>query len=122
MLHDERVSYFTLKLWAMDSYFDACRDHAVTQGWSYEQVMGYVSYTFEEGFERPVENLMWQVILLILGGGWNVARYNEMYNVLQGQIAELDLDALLHGVPEEEVAIFLHDLSVLGLTSRLPRK
>jgi hypothetical protein len=44
MLHEERVTYETLKLWALECYYEGCRDHAVMKGWPHEQIMGYVDY------------------------------------------------------------------------------
>ena len=115
MLHKERVTYATLKEWALESYYDGCRDHAVTQGWSHEHVMGYVSYTFEDGFERPVEELMWRVILLVLSGGWHPEWGARARTRISKQLAEVDLSELLSEVPEQEAELFRHDLGTLKL-------
>ncbi len=31
MLHEERVTYEILKSWALECYYEGCRDHAVTK-------------------------------------------------------------------------------------------
>jgi hypothetical protein len=35
---EERITYQTLKVWALDSYFDFCRDSGLVSQWSHEQV------------------------------------------------------------------------------------
>lgn len=74
MLHEKRVPYEQLKSWALDAYYEGCRDHAVNRGWTHEEVLGYVSHAFEDGFDRTIENMMWQVILLVLCGSWGSER------------------------------------------------
>ncbi len=32
MLHEERLTYEALKMWALDCYYEGCRDHAATKG------------------------------------------------------------------------------------------
>jgi len=117
MLHEERLNYETLKSLALDSYFDGCRDFAVMKGWSHEQIIGYVSYTFDEGFERPVEDLMWQVVLLVLSGGW-LPTWEEraLRNIAEG-IEKNGLENLLANVPQEEAEVFKHDLRILKIIS-----
>ncbi|MCB6182928.1 hypothetical protein LIN78_05120 [Leeia sp. TBRC 13508] len=113
MLHEERKTYETLKSWALENYFDGCRDHAVMNGWPHEQIMGYVIYQFEDGFERPIENLMWQVILLVLSGGWHAEWVIQQRQIIFDCIEEHGLDALLAEVPKEEAQTFKHDLKIL---------
>ncbi|MCG3577632.1 hypothetical protein, partial [Ralstonia solanacearum] len=112
---EERISYQTLKEWALDAYYDGCRDHALMQGWSHEQVWGFVSYSFEEGFARPVENLMWHVILLVLSGGWHGEIERNSRGVISTIIVEYGLERLLVDVPVDEVEVFRHDLKILKL-------
>ena len=112
---EHRVEYQTLKGWALESYFDGCRDLAAMKGWPHEQILGYVSYTFEDGFERPVENLMWQVILLVISGGWHEDWCTRQRQKISEQIVKTGLENLLVGVPADEAEVFLHDLDVLKL-------
>ena len=113
MLHEERVTYETLKKWALETYYEGCRDHAVMKGWHHEQIMGYVSYQFESIFERPLEGLMWHVILLVLSGGWykDILAYEQQ--MIRETLAKHGLENLLAGVPQEEAEAFRHDLKVL---------
>jgi hypothetical protein len=115
MLHEERVTYEVLKSWALEAYYEGCRDHAVMKGWPHEQIMGYVSYTFEDGFERPVEDLMWRVILLVLSGGWHKEIEQNIRGKIADQLAEHGLENLLAEVPVEEAEAFRHDLTILKL-------
>jgi hypothetical protein len=84
-------------------------------GWHHEQVMGYVSYTFEDGFERPIEDLMWRVILLVLSGGWHKEIEQNIRREVAAQIAKHGLENLLAGVPTNEAETFRHDLKILKL-------
>ena len=111
---EERVTYQTLKGWALESYYDGCRDLAVMRGWTHEQIIGYVSYTFEDGFERPIEDLMWQVILLVLSGGWHPESCGHRQLIVEA-LAKHGLENLLKDVPADEAAIFRHDLRILKL-------
>lgn len=115
MLHEERVTYGTLKSWALDCYYEGCRDHAVAKGWPHEQIMGYVDYQFENIFERPLESLMWRVILLTLSGGWHPDWDLCARQVITDQIATYGLKTLLTDVPQEEAELFQHDLKILKL-------
>ena len=104
-----------LRLGRLESYFEGCRDHGVMQGWSHEQVMGYVSYTFENGFERPIEDLMWHVVLLVLSGGWRSTWEVAARAVIFEEITLHTLEKLLADVPQEEVKAFTHELQILNL-------
>jgi len=112
---EERITYQTLKEWALDSYYDGCRDLAVMEGWPHEQIMGYVSYTFEDGFERPIEDLMWRVILLVLSGGWHPEWGRRARHLIVNALAEHGLANLLADVPTDEAEAFRHDLRILKL-------
>jgi hypothetical protein len=115
MLHEERVTYETLKSWALDCYYEGCRDHAVMKGWPHEQIMGYVIYQFEDTFERSIENFMWQVILLVLSGGWRPEWCHRQRKLIVDSIDEHGLENLLADVPADEAEAFRHDLRILKL-------
>lgn len=112
--HKDRVTYSMIKGWALDGYYDFCRDSGLIQRRSHEQIMGRVDYMFEDGFERPVENLMWQVVLLVLSGGWHSDWEVRARKHIAEQLAEYGLNNLMTGVPNEEADMFKHDLHVLG--------
>ena len=115
MLHEDRVTYETLKSWALECYYEGCRDHAVMKGWPHEQIMGYVDYQFENVFERPVEDVMWRVVLLVLSGGWNKDWYSRARQLIADQISESGIDNILIEVPAGEAELFRNDLKILKL-------
>jgi hypothetical protein len=118
MLHEERVPYETLKQWALESYYEGCRDlaiRAINSKWTHEQIVGYVSSAFEDGLDRPIENLMWEVILLVLSGGWYASFAKQTRQRIADLLAEHHLENLLVDVPTEEADLFRHDLAILKL-------
>jgi hypothetical protein len=117
MTSQDRLTYETLKFYALDAYFDGCRDHGIGKGWTQEQIIGFVSYTFEDGFSLPIENLMWDVILLVLCGDW-YPQWNESGRKdIENQIQLSGLENLLVDVPQEEIDLFTHDLRILKFLS-----
>lgn len=111
----ERNTYQTLKNSALGVYFDGCRDLAIMSGWTHMQVVGYVSYAYEEGFERPIEDLMWQVILFIISAGWNSDWDVRQRQLIVSRIVNCGLDNLLLNIPDDEANLFLHDLKILEI-------
>ncbi|MCO4857927.1 hypothetical protein MKD49_15670 [Herbaspirillum sp. WGmk3] len=112
---EERVTYQTLKEWALNSYFDFCRDRGITMGMSHLEVIGYIDYDFEDGFQRPIEDLMWRVILLVLAGGWHSEWHHRTRQIIVDKLVEHDLESLLDNIPADEAETFLHDLKILKL-------
>jgi hypothetical protein len=115
MLHEERVTYQTLKSWALDDYFNFCRDSGLVDHWPHEQVLARVAYSFEDGFERPIEDFMWNVILLVLSGGWHPEWSRRQHKLIADLITEHGLENLLADVPADESEAFRHDLKILKL-------
>lgn len=115
LLHDERVTYETIKSWALETYFRGCRDNALMKGWPHEQIIGYVSYQFETTFERPVEILMWNVVLLVLSGGWHEIPEQNIRKNIAAIVIEYGLETLLTNVPVKEAELLRHDLKILKL-------
>ena len=72
-------------------------------------------YQFEDGFERPIEDLMWRVVLLVLSGGWRPEWDVSQRQFIVNRIAELGLELLLIEVPAKEADLFRHDLKILKL-------
>jgi hypothetical protein len=112
---EERLTYGQLKRWALDAYFDFCRDSGLAQHAGHEQVMGRLVYTFEDGFERPLEDLMWNVIVLILSCGLHAEWENKQREVIVESIQRNGLENLLADVPASESDVFRHDLKILNL-------
>ena len=114
-LHDERVNYETIRLWVLDTYYRGCRENAIGNGWLHEQILGYVSYQFETSFERQVEKLMFNVVLLILSGGWHKGPEKILRDSVDKIIGEIGLNGVLLELPEDEAEAFLQDLKALKI-------
>ena len=114
-LHEERVTYQTIKAWALEAYFDFCRDRGVVSGRPHAEMLGGVVYEYEGIFERPVEQLMLEVVHLVLNGGWYANPMSYHREQVQQLMAEHGLENLLSDVPEEEAGLFKHDLTILKL-------
>lgn len=99
----------------MDAYFDFSRDRGVILGRPHVEIVGGVFYEYEFSFDRKIERLMLHVICMVLSGGW----YREPMNYHREQIKEIfandTLQNLLADIPQEEAALFQHDLKILQL-------
>jgi len=115
MLHDERVTYDTIKAWLLETYFDFCRDKGVIKHWPREEILAAVSGQFDVTFERPIEELMQLVVYLVLCGGQHVETESKLRKIITDQLLKYNLDNLLADVPEEEAEFFKHDLTILKL-------
>ena len=111
--NEDRVSYETIKAWALDAYFNFCRDSALMEGASHREVLGHVDLNFEDVYGSQIENLMLCVVQLVLSGGWYPDAERNMRKKIADQISAEGLDSLLQGVPSEEAELFKHDLRIL---------
>lgn len=112
---DERITYSEMKDLALGAYFDFCRDSGLVRRQNHDQVVARVMYTFEFGFENPLEDVMWNLIILVLSGGWDVNFEVRQRELIVNSLRGNDLQAMLVDVPGDEVEQFIHDLSVLNL-------
>lgn len=112
---EERMTYESLKAFALESYFDFSRNNGLFDQGGHNQVLGRLCLEFEDGFERPVENLMWKVILLVISCGLHIEWEVGVQKTIIALIAEHGIDALLADLPEEEAETFRHDLKILKL-------
>ena len=112
----ERVPYETIKGRVLDAYFDFCRDRGLVGRRSQEEILGGITYEFENAFELPLENLMLCVVQLVLSGGWHPNAEAYLREQISDQLAEFHLDNLLVGLPQEEASLFRHDLDTLRLS------
>lgn len=112
---DVRITYSELKLLALGAYFDFCRDSGLVRRLAHDQVMARVVYTFEFGFERPLEDVMWNLIVLVLSGGWDLDFEARQRELILRNLRDNDLATMLANVPSDEIDQFVHDLSALNL-------
>lgn len=112
---EQRLTYKNIKEWVLEDYFDFSRDTGVREHGGHDQVLGRLCLEFEDGFERPVENLMLKVILLVISCGLHIEWEVGVQKTIIALIAEHGLDALLADLPQEEAETFRHDLKILKL-------
>ena len=110
---DNRATYGAIKTWVLETYFNGCRDNALMKNWPHEQIIGYVSYQFENAFDSDVESLMWHVVLLILSGGWQEEMALNIRCGIEDVISRHGLDNLLQNIPIDEAEEFMHDLKII---------
>lgn len=84
-------------------------------GMSHLEVIEYIDYDFEDGFECPIEDLMWRVVLLVLSGGWHPEWDGSQRQSIVDRIFEHGLDILLVDVLAQGAETFRHDLKILKL-------
>lgn len=121
-VEQDRVSYFQIKSWILENYWDGCRDHGPfptskgQRGWTLEQIASdvYDGYAGGEGsFDSPLEYLMLEVVCLVLAC-WYPAQAEYHRAQICRLLSEHALDNLLQLVPQDENDEFRHDLSILG--------
>ena len=110
-----RETYQTIKSDALETYFEGCRDHAIIKGWSHENIIGYVDYQFEHSYNLPIEKLMWNVVLLVLTGGWHKEQEKGVRHWISDCLSQNKLELLLADVPKDEADEFMHDMKILQL-------
>ncbi|PAJ80157.1 hypothetical protein CJO66_16750 [Burkholderia ubonensis] len=75
--------------------------------------MGYVSAEFEDGFDRPIENFMWKVIIFVISARLRPGVEKAILQSICDQISTEGLHNLLQDVPPDEAELFTHDLRIL---------
>lgn len=105
--------YSTIKDWVLQCYFDGCRDLALREGRSHAEVLGYVTYQFENSFETPAENVMCWLAQLVLSGGWNPDAEAYMRQQIASQLDIHGVESLLSCTSIEDGEIMRNDLSLL---------
>ena len=117
MSDGDRLTYQDLKDSGLSAYFDGCKSMAIKRAWSFEQVLSYVVHAHEDGFDDPLENLMWDVVVLVISGGWVVEYYEGLRRRVSDVLSRGNLDEMIARLPADEAESFRHDLAVLGLIS-----
>lgn len=121
-MNQDRVSYFQIKEWILENYWDGCRDHGPLpsnkgkEGWTLEQIASdvYDGYAGGEGnFDSPLEYLMLEVVSFVLSC-WYPAQAEHHKNRIYSLLSENNLEDMLEGIPNDELDEFTHDLSILG--------
>lgn len=112
---EERDDYFTIRSELLDTYYDFCRDRGIVMGVGHLEVMGYIDYEYENAFVRPLEQLMYRVIELVLIGAWHEDVDKFVRQKINDQLSKFNLEDLLIGVDSLEVKMLKRDMSACGL-------
>lgn len=78
-----------------------------------------VSDCYENGFERPIEDVMWNCVLYILCGGWHDKQAVNLKCAIAKSIKEYGIDVLLKDIPDHEADLFKSDLMAIGLLGQV---
>jgi hypothetical protein len=118
---NERVPYRLIRWWFLGGVYRYCQ-HAYRENygwhrhWADEYSGAYEQY--KDAFDRPIEKLMLEVLLLILVTGRN-AQYEKFESYHRAKIAgileENNLGEMLKTLSGEELSEFEHDLKLLKL-------
>ncbi|MBD7923455.1 hypothetical protein [Xanthomonas bonasiae] len=121
-MNQDRASYFQIKSWVLENYWDGCRDHGPLpsnkdkEKWNLEQIASdvYDGYAGGEGsFDSPLEYLMLEVISFVLSC-WHPVQAEYHKDRICNLLLDNDLEEMIKGIPENEIHEFKHDLSILG--------
>lgn len=112
---EKRFTYTDMKKIALGALYDFSRDLGVKKGRPHIQVVGMVSDCYENGFERPVEDVMWNCVLYILCGGWYAEPAEIIKKNIEIYIEKIGVENLLLDVPQDEANDFRMDLKIAGL-------
>ena len=120
----ERRTYKLIRWWLLDCYYSYCRTklhlrNLGTKEWEWsvsEHEVGYAYEQCEYCFDRPIEQLMLEVLTLILNAGRGPITVDSYHRRKIAAVLEKnDLHKMLHTLPAEERSEFEHDLKLLYL-------
>lgn len=112
---DPRVNFRKLKQWVLEQIYDDYRASIPPRRSPFNrmQSLANIADGYENVFERPIENLMLAVILIVLGTGeekWESYFRGEIEKIL----SDYDLSDLLEELESDERSYFRVDLQILG--------
>jgi len=125
----DRVSYNEIKTWCLESLYDGCKEFGRSHEWSYNQIIAYVYDNFcykgesykgilnkpKGSFDHAIEYLMVEVVILILGGGWDATQEEYHRNEIVKILQDNDLEFMLSMLENEERTEFEMDLCAMRL-------
>ncbi|OOF55749.1 hypothetical protein BKK56_05905 [Rodentibacter genomosp. 2] len=110
-----RVSYKELKQWFFEDAYLWCQrkfENGKVYQWGNSESEWGALDTYENSFEKPIENLMIYVIYIILRSGRNPYSHNLVLNDIYKILSKYELNKLLLEL-EEEKQDFLYDLDLV---------
>jgi hypothetical protein len=108
-----RPSYIELRRRVLDTYHEACR-RLGPQGRPRGELLGYVAYQYEGCLDSPVEQLMFDVILLMLSGTWHEEASGRLRADLVQRCRRADLVAAMAELEPPDRIALASDLAALG--------
>ena len=114
---EDRVPYAEMRSWLLNLYYVFCHGMIASNTvWEPDLVeIGYAYNEVDGVFERPIEQLMLEVLTLVLLGGRPVVSVPYHTRRIAEIVAAHPLDELLHDQPEEELHELRSDLRLLKL-------
>lgn len=113
-----RPNYFETRRRLLDTFFEACR-RLGPSGRPFGGTLGYVACQYEGGFEGPLEQLMFDVTLLVLAGPWHAGASDPLRREVARRLRLPEFAAGLSRPAADQRAAFDSDLAPLGLAMTL---
>ncbi len=117
----ERINYENIKMDLLEGIFNDMKNNLYKKKFLNEnsdisQLISKTFDDFENVYERPIERLMFLVIIVIISEGLKFSNL-EFYYAEIGKILYSNecLENLLVDIPSREVEIFQADLEIIGL-------
>jgi hypothetical protein len=111
---ERRSTFDEIRRDVLEAQYRLCLGWERGTGPSHGILLGYIVNKFDGRYQRPVEELMFSVVLLVLSGGWYWWECGIRDRILM-TIRSNGLDAMLSDVPDIEAAQFLRDLRLLKI-------
>ena len=122
---EDRITYYELKAEFLDCFYSCCRSKLDTykktgEKWGYSgEEIAYAYYQYENAFERPIENLMLNVLTLILKAGRGLKDVeSNLRKFITDILTENSLEELIKDIGEDEKKDLLYDMQLLGLIEK----
>lgn len=113
---EPRLTFEELRDWICRCYFHLCTYRLKSEKTFYKKrilLFHNISANDEGVFERPIERIMYQTVLLILASDCEPNELELFWKHLELELADHDLDTLLSDIPEDEAKIFVSHLNTL---------
>lgn len=115
---DERLSYGEIRILYLSCYYHFCRFKLKSNSaWiGDESEAGYAYGELDNAFDKPIENLMLEVLALVMGVGRASSQAQKYHkDAILKLLGDKTVADMLEGLPAEEVDEFKADFDALGL-------
>ena len=114
-------TYRSLRSEALECYYEGCYRLGLEARRPHEEALGYVGYNYENALDHPMERLMMDVILLVLGGGLYPQATDRLRSDVARRLQAPGLRALLDSMSVDDRTRFLRDLQALSIALPSPQ-